>query len=292
VNTRLPVKSARLCIGLLVAAACLPALRTKSDEPAKAEEPAADSMLGREAGGVRDDNELKMKLVWCPPGFLTLESIDAEKSLVRGFVQAFWLGKYEVTRGEWRQMMGTEPWTGKTEVKNGDDCPVTHVRWTDAMEFCRKLTEGERNARRLTEGWEYTLPTDAQWERACRAKTETTFSFGDDASQLGEYAWYATNTLAAGEAYAHPVGGKKPNPWGLYDMHGNAWEWTRDAHAAKLPGGRDPEVLHGSRRVLRGGSFAHESERCRTSDRRYAAEDIASPFVGFRVALRIVPPAK
>jgi formylglycine-generating enzyme required for sulfatase activity len=118
------------------------------------------------------------------------------------------------------------------------------------------MTNLERAAGRLPAGWEYTLPTEAQWERACRARTETRFSFGDDESNLGDYAWFEDNAWNAGEEFAHRVGLKKANPWGLHDMYGNVNEWCRDYFAEKLPGGRDPEVTaDGKYRIFRSGGF-------------------------------------
>jgi formylglycine-generating enzyme required for sulfatase activity len=173
-----------------------------------------DSMVGKEPGDVREDNLLKMKLVWCPGGFITMEQAEGDDDHLRiNPVKAFlshgyWLGKYEVTKAEWRRVMATEPWMGDENTKLGDDFPATHVSWEDTMDFCRKLTQAEREAGRLPDNWEYTLPTEAQWERACRARTETAFSFGDDASEIGEYVWYGNNATKAGEPYAHRVGRK------------------------------------------------------------------------------------
>ena len=121
-------------------------------------------------------------------------------------------------------------------------------------------------------GETYRLPTDAQWEYACRVGTKTTFSFGDDEKQLGEYAWFAGNT--AGEQYTHAVGLKKPNPWGLFDMHGNVWEWCSDWYDNTLPGGTNPIDPHrnsggGSLRVLRGGSWGNDTADCRSAYRSY-----------------------
>src|SRR4029078_11049544 len=125
-------------------------------------------------------------------------------------------------------------------TKEGGDFPTTWVNWVEAMEFGRRLTERERKAGRLPDDWEYTLPNEAQWERACRARNETKFSFGDDESSLGEYAWYHKNANGIGEKHPHRVGQKKPNPWGLHDMYGNVCEWCRDYFSESRPSGRDP----------------------------------------------------
>src|SRR5262249_22491399 len=151
------------------------------DEPAKA--PAADSMLGKEAGDVRDDNGLKMKLVWCPPGAVIMG--DAEESPVRAVLtRGYWLGRCEVTQAEWKRVMATEPWLGQRGHPVGDDIAATNVSWEDATLFCAKLSEDERTAGRIAAEWQYALPTEAQWEHACRARTTTVFHFGDDPRQL------------------------------------------------------------------------------------------------------------
>jgi len=265
----------------------------------------SDKFIGTEAGQIRDDNGLKMELVWCPPGKFTMEQVEqiGKTTPVKVFLtRGYWLGKYEVTQAEWKQVMATDPWKGAKLTKEGDDFPATSIIWNDAMEFCRKLTQQERVAGRLSNGWEYTLPTEAQWEHGCRARTETKFSFGDDESKLGEFAWFFDNAWKAGELYAHRVGQKKPNPWGLFDMHGNAFEWCRDWYSGKLPGGNDPEVTDqiqllmnhvivtpDSMRVLRGGGWNNDEVRCRSGYRydRPVANDYF--HVGFRVALSAVP---
>ena len=153
---------------------------------------------------------------------------DDEEQVAVTLTQPFGLGKYEVTQGQWKSVMGTEPWEGQSSVQIGEDNPATYVSWDDATEFCKKLTQREST------GEEYRLPTEAEWEYACRAGTTTAYSFGDDEKQLGEYAWFNGNALDVDEKYAHAVGLKKPNPWGLHDMHGNVAEWCSDWYDEKL----------------------------------------------------------
>jgi formylglycine-generating enzyme required for sulfatase activity len=268
----------------------------KSEEPDKAKKSAVDTMLGKEPGQARDDNGLKLKLVWCPPGKFTMGSPKSEADrnndedqVEVALTKGFWLGKFEATRSEWKQMMANEPWNDgqRIVVEGADDIPATNVRWEEGMEFCRKLTERERQAGRVPEGWEYTLPTEAQWERACRAQTETRFSFGDDESKLGEYAWFAGNATKSDEKTPHHVGQKKPNAWGLYDMHGNVWEFCRD-WSGKLPGGSDPEVTQlgvtDHHRAIRGGSWGNTAWSCRSAERAGSIVGARNVYLGFRVA--------
>ena len=126
--------------------------------------------------------------------------------------EGFWLGKYEVTQEEWEAVMGSNLSNYK-----GDDRPVENVSWEDVQKFITKLNEAEGSA-------VYRLPTEAEWEYACRAGSTTPWSFGDDGGKLGEYSWYSNNNSSSTRA----VGRKKPNAWGLYDMHGNVWEWVQD----------------------------------------------------------------
>jgi len=208
--------------------------------------------------------------------------------------KSFRLGKTEVTQGQWKKVMGTEPWATEgldklrkvRDVRSDKDCPATYVSWADARQFCDKLTELERKIGKLTDSEEYRLPTEAEWEYACRAGTETAYPFADDAKQLGQYAWFRGDAVDAGEKYAHKVGMKKPNPWGLHDMHGNVWEWCSDCHGNALPGGTDPVGPEGgSVRVYRGGAWETNPGGCRSASR--SCRDGPSSRVhdlGFRVA--------
>lgn len=256
-NLRHNVTSLRLFICLLTAACALPPIEGNPDELQRPATSAAKSILGKNSGQERDDNGLRMKFIWCPPGEFTRglpksepgrHEVEDESEIT--LTKGFWLGRFEVTQSEWKHVIATEPWKDKDLrkeqlddfTKEGDDYPATYISWEDAMEFCRKLTDRERKAGRVPEGWEYTLPTDAQWEYACRAGTKTRFSFGDDESNADEHVW--SNETVGDEFYAHRVGKKKPNPWGLCDMHGNVGEWCRDYYCyhGRRPAGRDPEV--------------------------------------------------
>ena len=165
----------------------------------------------------------------------------------------FYLSVYEVTQEQYKKVMGNNPSDNK-----GNNKPVEMVSWNDAVDFCRELSEQE--------GVEFRLPTEAEWEYACRAGTTTAYSFGDDKSQLGKYAWHVNNSNLT----THPVGQKLPNAWGLYDMHGNVDEWCQDWYARF----RNEKVFidptgpaMGSRRVLRGGSSGNSPRDVRAADR-------------------------
>jgi formylglycine-generating enzyme required for sulfatase activity len=327
----LAAASAGLTLSTPVAADDQPSSRPAG---AGASSPAASNesylqFAGEKAGQLRDDNGLKLKLLWCPPGMFTMEGISmgdfepappienpkidlprnddvvvedevpAEPPVIRfrrveqvtrvkTFLRrGYWLGKYEVTEAEWKQVLGTEPWKGEDRVNVGDEYPATYVTWDDATEFCSKLTEQERNAGRLSETWEYTLPTEAQWERACRARTEGEFSFDNGKLELGDFAWYSRNSAPGGGRQSiQQVGRKQPNPWGLCDMHGNVWEWCRDCFREGPPGGLDPEVTtDGPGRAFRGGSYDDSPLNCRSASRKRNLPSWRGSDIGFRVAL-------
>jgi formylglycine-generating enzyme required for sulfatase activity len=181
-----------LIVCILAISSGLPEKESKLGDPGIAAAPAADSMFGKEAGQVRDDNSLKMKLVWCPPGAFVMgdfrdDDVQRDKDgnrkpdvtePVRALLTCgFWLGSHEVTQAEWSYVMDSAPWRGKPKVKEGRDFPASYISFDDAAAFCRSLTDNERQARRLPDGWEYSLPTEAQWERACRAGSENAILF-------------------------------------------------------------------------------------------------------------------
>ena len=196
--------------------------------------------------------------------------------------KSFFLGKYPVTQKEYRDVMGNNP----SQFKD-DNCPVVCVCWNDAKEFCKRLNKIYSG--QLPVGYAFDLPTEAQWEYACRAGTTTALNNGRNltgeysCSNLNEVAWYGTNSGGR----IRPVGQKKANAWGLYDMHGNVWEWCRDCYGKYTGDVTDPVgPSSGSGRVLRGGSWNYYALSCRSAYRFCGR----SPYfcigdLGFRVAL-------
>jgi len=164
--------------------------------------------------------------------------------------------------------------------------PVEQVSWNDATNYCAQLTARERLAGRLPAGWAYRLPTEAEWEYACRAGTTNRYYYGDDTgyTQLANYAWYNANS----GGITHPVGGKLPNRWGLYDMAGNVWEWCSDWYDDAYPGGSvtDPQgSVSGSHRVIRGGSWPNPANYCRSAQRGLSLPAAPDNRFGFRLVL-------
>jgi serine/threonine protein kinase/formylglycine-generating enzyme required for sulfatase activity len=257
---------------------------------------------GSRAGEDRDDNALKMKFCWCPAGTFRMGSPagevgrehnegPVEVTLSRGF----WIGKTEVTQSQWQKVMGTglqdqKRKGGIGEIRGeGPDHPMYFVTHTEATEFCSKLTASERAAGRLTAGWDYRLPTEAQWEYACRAGTTTATAFGD---RLGSHqanfdGGVPYNGASPGPSHGAtvPVGSYTPNAWGVLDMYGNVWEWCRDWYADSLAGGHDPEgPPSGAFRSKRGGAWGNIGNACRSAGRAGLGPEVRYDFLGFRVA--------
>ena len=163
--------------------------------------------------------------------------------------------------------------------------PVESVNWFEATNYCATLTQLERAAGRIPVGCAYRLPTEAEWEYACRAWTSTRFSYGDDPgyTNLANYAWYSQN----GDNTTHPVGQKLPNFWGLYDMHGNVLNWCQDWWG-QYPGGSAVDPVGpatGASRVIRGGSWLRTAAHCRSAFRHSFAPETRNILIGFRVVL-------
>jgi len=251
---------------------------------------------GGQAGVVREfGGDLHIKFCWCPAGTFVMGSPESEVGRQPGEDQVevtlstgFWLGQTEVTKELWRRVVGTTPWSGKKYVHEDDATPATFVSWDDATSFCRQLTEREQKAQRLPGNWSYRLPTEAEWEYACRAGSKERFCYGDPEDYLSDYAWWGGfhGGNAVNEQYSHPVGQKFPNAWGLYDMHGNAYEWCQDVFVANLPGGRDPLVLSGGvNRIHRSAGWSFEPSFHRSAHRDCGDPHFVLDDRGFRIAL-------
>jgi formylglycine-generating enzyme required for sulfatase activity len=212
------------------------------------------------------------------------EGPQAAVTISRGF----WIGKYEVTQGEYLTVIGNNPsyFTAAHGYVTDLNRPVELVSWIDATNYCAMLTERERAAGRIATNSVYRLPTEAEWEYACRGWTsDRRYSYGDDLgyTNLPNYAWFNVN----GSSTTHPVGQKLANPWGLYDIHGNVFEWCRDWYDS-YPGGIavDPQgPATGTFRVFRGGGWSDSSVFCRSAFRAYSSPTDHFLGVGFRVVL-------
>jgi formylglycine-generating enzyme required for sulfatase activity len=229
-------------------------------------------------------NSIGLQLVQIPAGEFLMGSPDSDSEASSDekpqhrvqITQPFYLGMFEVTQAQYQRVMGSNPSNFKDD---SGLLPVETVSWQDAQEFCAKLSDltDEKQA-----GRQYRLPTEAEWEYACRAGTQTKFSFGEDDKDRGEYAWFSGNSGGA----THPIGQKKPNEWGLFDMHGNVWEWCADdlrgytsAPTADLVGS-----AVASARSLRGGSWFIDGRLCGSAFRGRCRPGDRYLFLGFRVA--------
>ncbi len=229
-------------------------------------------------------------MVWIPAGTFTMGSpatdldrwSDEGPQTVVTLRRGFWMAKCETTRAEYLSVMGSNPshFTGDSQR------PVEQVSWLDATNYCGRLTELERAAGRLPAGYVYRLPTEVEWEFACRAGAATRFSYGDDPNyvSLGDHAWCSENSGGK----THPTGQKLPNAWGLYDMQGNVWEWCQDWYADALPGGSvvdPPGPNAGAERVNRGGSWNDRGRHSRAANRSSYWPEARFSFLGFRPVL-------
>ena len=246
-------------------------------------------------------NSIDMKLVLIPKGTFMMGSPPDEKGSQEDerrhevtISRDYHLGMHEVTQAQYKKIMGKNPSHFQGDavaerhpetnrvVKEVDSAnhPVERVSWEDAVEFCQRLSAlpEEKKAGRV-----YRLPTEAEWEYACRAGSQTAYSFGSDEKSLVNFGWYDSNS----KRMTHAVGLKKANAWGLYDMHGNVWEWCADWYG-EFPKGsatdpRGPEA--GSDRVSRGGCWLFDAVFCRSALRRRIVPSFRYFILGFRVAL-------
>jgi formylglycine-generating enzyme required for sulfatase activity len=267
-------------------------------EPASSQ----DAFLGLKAGEEREVGGIK--LCWCPAGRFTMGSprreperrpdeAQVEVILTKGF----WMGKYEVTQGEWTRVVGKLPGELTTGGGEGDDLPVYNVNYAEAEGFCSNLTASAVASDDLPRGWEFRLPSEAQWEYACRAGTTTATAFGDKlSSKQANFQGKPYNGAEEGPSLkrAAKVGSYPANAWGLHDMHGNVVEWCRDWYHAKLPGGTDPDLssVRGTRnrdgtfsRSRRGSAWTDDGWASRSAFRQRFEPERRADHVGFRVVV-------
>lgn len=260
------------------------------------------SFFGSKAGENR--KVAGMDLCWCPPGRFRMGSPPDEPERRPGEDQVevtlttgFWMGKYEVTQGQWKQVIGKLPGQLTPEGGEGDDLPVYNVNYGESDGFCLKLTEIALASGEMPGDWVFRLPTEAQWEYACRAGTTTATSFGDKlSSKQANFQGRPYNGAEAGPSLkrAARVGNYPANSWGLHDMHGNVVEWCRDWYHAKLPGGRDPDMSSVKGTMNRDGTFSRSRRGSAWTDDGWASRSAfrqrfeperRADHIGFRVAL-------
>ncbi|MCP4349951.1 MAG: SUMF1/EgtB/PvdO family nonheme iron enzyme [Desulfobacterales bacterium] len=224
-------------------------------------------------------NTLGMKFVHIPPGEFIMGSpegengrFDDETQHIVKLTESFYMQTTPVTQGQWKTIMGDNP----SYFKDGVEYPVENVSWHDTQNFIKKLNAfGKANL--------YRLPTEAEWEYACRAGSDRAYCFGNSSEKLAEYAWFSKNS----DSHTHPVAQLQANLWGLYDMHGNVWEWCQDWYG-DYPSSdiTDPTGSNkGSERVLRGGSWNYFARNCRTANRYGIDPGRRYGYVGFRLVL-------
>ncbi len=239
--------------------------------------------------------KVKLEMIWIEPGTFKMGAPKLEIEHMFGsdgeiqhevtLTKEYWLGKYEVTQEQWNAVMGSN----RSSFK-GEKLPVTNVTWDEVMEFCEELTKMGKKAGNLPEGYKYTLPTEAQWEYACRAGTRTSLNSGKNVTfivgecpNLDKVGWYIENSRTP-----HPVGKKEANAWGLHDMHGNVCEycldWSGDYPTSSVTDPKGPSK--GSYRVVRGGSWRDVAFGCRSACRSNDGMVVFNgDYLGFRVAL-------
>jgi formylglycine-generating enzyme required for sulfatase activity len=233
-----------------------------------------------------------LEMVWIPAGTFMMGSPDSEQDRKSDegpqhavILSGFWMAKYELTKLQWFVVMGSAPWWGHADALNDLDSPAVYVSWNDAQAFITALN--------AYTGLTFRLPSEAEWEYACRAGTTTRFYWGDDPSYtvINDYAWCDENAVEANEHYAHVVGTKLPNDFGLYDMSGNVWEWCQDWYSDTYYASGGPPWTNpvgpatGEYRVLRGGSYYDYGDPYRRSASRGTTTTTSTyAEFGFRLA--------
>jgi formylglycine-generating enzyme required for sulfatase activity len=228
-------------------------------------------------------NSIGMTMAIVPKGTAVLQVVEwhvqkgrRDKVVKKKIASPFLMGLYPVTQSQFQFIMEKNP-----SDFRGDTLPVEMVTWTEANQFCEKLSAVPDE---VAAGRTYRLPSEEEWEYACRAGTEAAYSFGDDIQELGLYGWFGGGPGSGPDAgnsgkTTHPVGEKGPNPWGFFDMHGNVWEWCSN----------DAKAMRGStERVVRGGSYYHTAAEAQSNSRMHFKENVRSSTVGFRVVAECI----
>lgn len=283
-------------VGMAMATALLALCLVWPEPPCAAQDNAAGNSSAQPAPGT--EREIGgIVFVWCPPGEYMQGPSRTPRELAAAFrgareewyadalprratrVAGFWMSKTEITRAQWERVMGTAPWADHATEGGGTRVPANYVTWDNAVQFAESFGRMANVRARL--------PWEAEWEYACRAGTESLYSFGDERVGYDDHMWHWGNTVRVNEAYPHETALKEPNAWGLHDMHGNVSEWCqdvyrpygRDAEPPPEPGG--PEAI----RVVRGGSYADWASLHLASYRSGAVSGEAQPEIGFRVVV-------
>ena len=286
-----------LCFSLAMGESGL--VRSGDSTPLAAGQGGSSSFQNVKVGDEREVNGVKLR--WCPPGRFVMGSPSSEPEHRPDEAQVevrlskgFWLGKYEVTQGQWKRLVGEFP--QPQPAGEGDEFPVVWVSHVEAEAFCQKLTALGHQSGELLKDWEFRLPTEAQWEYACRAGTTTATSFGNQfTSKQANFSGnkpYNGSDASPALNRATPVGNYQANAWGLHDMHGNVFEYCRDWYHVQLPGGNDPDFStrkgapnrDGSfSRVRRGGAWNDDGKYLRSAFRLRYEPERRSDHIGFRI---------
>ena len=220
--------------------------------------------------------------MWIPPGEISIWVPYAEEQRVVKVTQGFWMAKYPVTQEVYQAIMGQNPSSAEASAEAMEEhLPVNNVSWLDAVSFCKALTILARNNHTLPHNSEYRLPTEVEWEYACRAGTTSGYYFGEDPNELLMHGWFKANS----QKRIHPVGMKAPNPWGLHDLYGNVREWVGNSFVNTLLNDSDQDEF----RISRGGGYMKTASECKSASRSTNSLHHRFRNLGFRLALAQLP---
>ena len=229
-------------------------------------------------------DQIMMNMVEIPEGSFLMGSMTGEpeeRPIHNVIIDSFLLNKYEVTQGEWFEIMATSPWQELKYSKSDKYYPAVNISWYDIKQFLKKL--GKLTSKT------FRLPTEAEWEYACRAGTTSKHPYGFLKLNLAKHAWFYENAFKKGEMYPHQVGRKQANKWGLHDMLGNVYEWCSDWFSEnyynKSPISNPAGPRYGSYKIVRGGDWARTDYFLRVSSRRYYSPHFKDSYIGFRLVI-------